>query len=149
MLKLLVKDGSIMIKLPISNLELKSMYIPSFTSPLQLGQVEVPYQLGRYISAGLNCLDRTEEKKNFIEKVLEWASTKVCFSPSKAKCPFTFQFVFTVNLFYIFCIQLIPQIVQSPTCLRGFSGILPFIVSVQEYESTLDLDRKFLKKSMA
>ncbi|CAL8073342.1 unnamed protein product [Orchesella dallaii] len=106
---LYLKDDSILIKLPISNLEMRSMYIPSFKSPLQLGQVEVPYEIARYIAIGLNCLDRTEEKRNFIEKVLDWASTK-----------------------------LIPQIIQSPTCLHGFGGILPFMASIQEYEDTLD-----------
>lgn len=97
-----------MARMPSLNLDRGELEIPYMSSPIPLGQVEVPFQLGRYIATGLNCLDKDDQRWNFTCKVVEWMQ-----------------------------VQVVEQIVHAPTCVSGFSGILPFILSVQKYSDNI------------
>lgn len=97
-----------MAKMPMLDLGRKELAFPYLDSSLQLGQVEVPSQIGHYIATGLKCLENNGQRWNFTCKVVEWMQNDVVY-----------------------------QIVQTPTCIPGFGGILPFIVAVKDYADYL------------
>lgn len=86
----------------------KELALPYLDSSLQLGQVEVPTEIGHYIATGLKCLENNGQRWNFTCKVIDWMQN-----------------------------DLVYQIVRTPTCIQGFGGILPFIVSIKDFSNYL------------